>query len=96
MTRMSARQFSLAKYLDARSQREINIQDLSELNQLTIGSFVKRGWLKESTNHTSVRWTADGSKALRDFGSESGWRRAHPKLKFSSTLSLKIYNTLAA
>lgn len=89
-TVMSARQYTMALYIEQLGSRTIDLETLEVLHQGTIRSMLIRGWLKQASG-TTVRWTKEGAEATRQFANEKYDRK--PSHHFCSLLSLDAYDS---
>lgn len=88
--RMSNRQYSLLRFLSSQTRQRVGIDELSALNQNTVGANKRRKWLKETSDRQGVELTHEGKEALKAF--EAGdFMRSVARMKFSSFLSLDVY-----
>jgi hypothetical protein len=88
---MSNRQFSFLRYLSGARGTKIDLEELSNLNQGTIGSAKRRNWLVETPGRDGVQLTYDGKQALKQF-EHGDFMRSVARMKFSSYLSLESYD----
>jgi hypothetical protein len=89
--RMSNRQYSFLRYLREAAKGGLGLEELSHLNQGTIGSAKRRHWLTETRKRDGVTMTQEGKEALRAF-EHGDFTRSVARMKFSSFLSLDVYD----
>lgn len=91
---MSNRQFSLLKMVKNSRSRTLNIDEVANINQITIGSLVResRGYLKETKAKDGLVLTPAGEKACSSFEGADFFRRV-ASFHFSSHLHLNVPNT---
>jgi hypothetical protein len=88
--RMSDRQYGFLRYLKD-AAKGIGLEELSHINQGTVGSAKRREWLRENAERDGVVMTHDGREALKAF--EAGdFMRGVARMTFSSFLSLDVYD----
>ncbi len=92
INRLSARQYSMGRFLDGLPNRAISFKVLSGLNQATIRSFLVRGYLEQrrSAGENVAYWTKAGTAAVSSFPSQAFDRK--PTNKFSTAFSLEMYD----
>lgn len=89
--RLSNRQYCLLKYLDDARGDKIGLDEISHLNQGTLGANKRRGWLQETDAGDGVKLTAAGKYALESFKTGDFMRKV-ARMKFSSFLTLEVYD----
>jgi hypothetical protein len=89
---LSNRQYTLLKMLEDAPSDKLTLEELSGLNQLTVGANWRRKWLQETADRRSVRITALGRRALRSFENGVDISRKVHKMQFSHFLSLDVYD----
>lgn len=89
--RMSNRQYSFLRYLREARSDKVTLEELSHLNQGTVGSAKRRQWLTESKGRDGVQMTHEGREALKAF-EHGDFTRTVARMKFSSFLSLDVYD----
>lgn len=73
--RLSSRQYAMLKQMPMK----FNEDTAREFNQTTLGSFARRGYVKEVKQGQFV-FTTDGHDALKDFGNDQIYRKVVGKL----------------
>jgi hypothetical protein len=90
---MSNRQLGFLKYISQAPGGRLGLEELSHLNQLTVGSFRRksRGYIVETPRKDGVQLTWEGKLALKQF-EHGNFLRTVASMRFSSFLNLEVYD----